>query len=100
MVDARKYFRKVRRIVLWAPLLTSLPYASIAVDNDPFTKIPAEQRQTLKNRLDDYVKLQRSQEWSKLYDLVSETGKGGVSREKFVAAMKQGHGRDFANEPD
>jgi hypothetical protein len=100
MVDVKGYFRKVLRIVVWAPFLTTLPYASIVVDNDPFAKIPAEQRQTLKNRIDDYVKLQRSQEWPKLYDLVSDTGKGGVEREKFVAAMKAGHGKDFANEPD
>lgn len=72
----------------------------IASANDPFAKIPPEQREALKKRLDDYAKLQRNQDWSNLYDLVSDTGKGGVSREKFIAAMKRGHGRDFANEPD
>ncbi|HYL87029.1 MAG TPA: hypothetical protein VE263_22590 [Candidatus Angelobacter sp.] len=100
MAEARRYFRKVFRIVLWAQLFATLPYATTAADNDPFAKIPAEQRQPLKSRLDDYLKLQRGQDWSKLYDLVSDTGRGGVSREKFVAAMKRGHGRDFANEPD
>lgn len=68
--------------------------------NDPFAKVPQEKREALKKRIDVYVKLQRDHGWSELYDLVSDTGKGGVTREKFVAAMNRGHGRDFANEPD
>src|SRR5215470_17520795 len=68
--------------------------------DEPFAKVPQEQREALKKRLDTYVKLQRERNWSDLYDLVSDSGKGSVSREKFVAAMNRGHGRDFANEPD
>src|SRR5882724_6878937 len=100
MLGTKKNIWKMLRNIVWAILPVLFSSSCIAVDNDPFGKIPAEQQQPLKNRLDYYLKLQRDQDWTKLYDLVSDTGRGGVSREKFVAAMKQGHGRDFANEPD
>jgi len=100
MPDVRRNSWVVLRKIVWAIVLLIFSSAGFAANSDPLAKIPAEQRQALKNRLDDCVKLQRSQDWSKLYDLVSDTGRGGISREKFVAAMKAGHGRDFANEPD
>jgi hypothetical protein len=100
MRDARRNVWVVLRNIVWVAILSIFSSACFAADSNPFSKIPAEQRQALKNRLDDYVKLQRSQDWPKLYELVSDTGRGGISRDKFVAAMKAGHGRDFANEPD
>lgn len=100
MRDVRRNAWVVLRNTVWIAILFIFSSACFAADSDPFSKIPAEQRQALKNRLDDYVKLQGSQDWPKLYELVSDTGRGGISRDKFVAAMKAGHGRDFANEPD
>jgi hypothetical protein len=91
-----KLFRKIACLAAWVALCS----VYCAGDNDPFARISVEQRQTLKKRLDDYVKVQRNQDWANLFDMVSDTGKGGVNREKFVAAMSAGHGRDFANEPD
>lgn len=83
-----------------AALLVSFASSSFAFVRDPFAKVAPEQREPLKKRLNDYIKLQRTHDWSNLYDLVSDAGRGGVSREKFIEAMGRGHGRDFANEPD
>src|SRR3981189_1271589 len=98
MPDFRRTGWVTIRSIGWAAVLFVFSSACFAPDSDPFSKIPAEQRQAHKNRLDVYIKLQHSQDWPKLYDLVSADGRGGISLEKFVAAMKAGHGRDFANE--
>ncbi len=66
----------------------------------PFSKIPADQREALGRRLDAYVKAHRANNWERLYDLVSDTGKGGIPRGKFVANMKSQHRLSFANFPD
>jgi hypothetical protein len=47
-----------------------------------------------------YLKANHRREWSKLFDFISEAGKGGVDRQVFVAKMKAAHGKDFANSPD
>jgi hypothetical protein len=62
--------------------------------------IPADQQDALAKRLDGYVKAHHAREWSKLFDFISDAGRGGVDRQVFVAKMKAAHGRDFANSPD
>ena len=67
---------------------------------EPFGTIQPEKRDSLKDRLALYVKANRARDWSKLYDLVPDTGRGGVSRQAFVTLMKAAHGTEFANDPD
>jgi hypothetical protein len=67
---------------------------------EPFSSIPSEQREILSRRLGAYVEANRERKWSKLYDVVSDTGRGGANREAFVAAMESAHGTDFAQMPD
>lgn len=62
--------------------------------------IPAEHREELAKRLDAFVKANRSKDWPKLFDLVSDSGRGGTSRDTFVAKMKAAHQKDFSNSPD
>ena len=62
--------------------------------------IPAEHREQLAKRLDAYVKANRSKDWTKLFDLVSDSGRGGTNRDVFVAKMKAAHQKDFSNSPD
>jgi hypothetical protein len=59
-----------------------------------------QQRTQLSERLALYVKANRDRNWEKLYDLVSRTGKGSVTRETFVVRMKSEHGTSFAGSPD
>jgi hypothetical protein len=66
----------------------------------PLSRIPAEQREAFTKRLDTYVNAYRERKWGKLYDLVSDVGRGGANRRIFVAAMKAEHGTDFAQMPD
>jgi hypothetical protein len=68
--------------------------------SEPFSNIPAEQREALAKRLVAYVEVYRDRKWNKLYDLISDIGKGGADRKTFVAAMTAEHGRDFAQMPD
>lgn len=67
---------------------------------DPFSNIPTERREQLPERLNEYVKAYRSRNWPKLYDLVSSTAKGGVTRQTFVARMTAEHGEQFSSFPD
>jgi hypothetical protein len=67
---------------------------------EPFSNVPVEQRQQLTARVGVYVKAYRGRKWNQLYDYVSDTGKGGVDRRAFIAAMKSEHGSDFAQMPD
>jgi len=67
---------------------------------EPFSKIAGEERTALSKQLEAYVGANQSRNWSELYFLISDTGRGGVSQETFVEAMKAGHGKSFANEPD
>jgi hypothetical protein len=67
---------------------------------EPLSNIPAEQREVLGKRLGTYVEAYRDRKWDKLYDLVSDTGKGGTDKKTFVAAMTSEHGKNFAQMPD
>ena len=60
----------------------------------------AEQREALARRLDAYVKTNRARDWGKVYDFISDAGRGSVNRQAFVARMKTAHGSEFANSPD
>lgn len=62
--------------------------------------VAADQRHALKTRLDGYVKAHYGRDWSKLFDYISDAGRGGVDRQTFVAKMKAAHGRGFSNSPD
>jgi hypothetical protein len=62
--------------------------------------VPVDRRDALAVRLDAYVKAHCARDWNKLYDLVSDAGRGQVERKTFVARMKAAHGADFANSPD
>jgi hypothetical protein len=62
--------------------------------------VPSEQRDALAVRLDAYVKANRARDWRKLYDLVSDAGRGGADLPTFVSKMKAAHGTEFANSPD
>jgi|SRR5580704_1300251 hypothetical protein len=68
--------------------------------SEPFSSIPAEQREALAKRLRTYVEAYRDRKWGKLYDLISDTGKGGADRKTFAAAMTAEHGKNFAQMPD
>ena len=74
--------------------------AALKSESDPFSNIPSEQRQNISKRLVAYVDASKERKWDKLYDLVSETGRGGANRKTFEAAMKSAHGTDFAQDPD
>ena len=62
--------------------------------------IPAEHRKELAKRLDAYLKANRTKDWPKLFDLVSASGRGGTSRDTFIAKMKAAHQKNFSNSPD
>jgi hypothetical protein len=77
--------------------------AAVAIagsSKDPFGTVPAERRETVENRLALYVKENRTHDWSKLYDLVSDKGRGAASRETFVTLMKESHGKKLAIHAD
>jgi hypothetical protein len=67
---------------------------------EPFSNIPPEQRESLSKRLGTYVEANKARKWDKLFDIVSDVGRGGANRQTFVAAMKSSHGSDFAQDPD
>lgn len=51
--------------------------------------------------MSEYVNAHRTRNWKTLYDLVSDTGKNGVNRQKFIAAMKAKHGgKEYSGMPD
>jgi hypothetical protein len=76
-----------------------MTYAGVP-KRDPLSIIPVQQRTQLSERLALYVKANLDRNWEKLFDLVSRTGKGSVTRETFVVRMKSAHGTSFANSPD
>lgn len=70
-------------------------------EKQPFSKLPREEQQSLTHRLSEYVKAYRNRNWKALYDLVSDTGKSGVNRQTFIAAMTAKHaGTEYADMPD
>jgi len=81
-----------------ALLLSSL--LLFATITDPFSNIPADRREGLSRRMSGYVQAYKTRNWTGLYDFVSDVGKGGATRELFVAAMQASHGKNFAQDPD
>jgi hypothetical protein len=70
-------------------------------EKEPFSKLPPQEQQSLTRRLSEYVNAHRTRNWKTLYDLVSDTGKNGVNRQKFIAAMKAKHGgKEYSGMPD
>lgn len=67
---------------------------------DPYANVPADKSESLRIRLSEYINDNRTRNWATLYGLVSETGRGEVSREMFISRMEQAHGLSFANYPD
>lgn len=67
---------------------------------EPLSEVPTAQREALTKRLAAYVEAYRGRKWDRLYDLVSDTAKGGTNRQTFIAAMKHEQGMDFAQMPD
>jgi hypothetical protein len=73
---------------------------TFAVDGKEWlSAVPNDQRDALAKRLDGYVKAHHASEWGKLFDFISDAGRGDVDRQAFVAKMKAAHGKDFANRP-
>ena len=66
----------------------------------PFSGVPVQEQKQLQNRLTEYVQTYRTHDWSKLYDLISDTAKRQVKREKFVVRMNAEHREDFSSFPD
>lgn len=75
-------------------------FALFAGITEPFSSVPAEQREALPKRLGGYVEAYKGRNWEKLFALVSDPGRGGANQQVFVAAMKSTHGADFAQMPD
>ena len=87
-------------IVLIIGLVLGGAAAFGAGSTEPFGAVPKENRLALKDRLALYVKEYRERDWGKLYDLISDKGRGGVNLKTFVTLMGVAHGRAFANYPD
>ena len=86
-----------------AVLLTVIACGALAASagtRDPYAAIPVDKRETLKMRISEYVEGNQRRNWGKIYDLVSDTGRGDTTREAFIARMEQAHGVSFANYPD
>ena len=86
-----------------AALLLALSCFTVSAQNtaQPFPKFPGNGQAALAGRLTEYLKAYRNKNWAALYSLVSDTGKGGVNRRAFVAAMSAKHGRTgFGGMPD
>jgi hypothetical protein len=60
---------------------------SPAAEKEWADQVPSEQRARLAKRLTAYVEANRSLDWNKLYDLISDSGHGGVDRPGFSAKM-------------
>ena len=89
-----------RRIVLILAACLASALCVAGGGTEPLSEIPAAQREALTKRLGAYVEAYRGRKWDRLYELVSDTGKGGADRQTFIAAMKHEHGIDFAQMPD
>lgn len=71
-----------------------------ATVTDPFSNIPADQRDSLPNRLNGYVEAYKARNWERLYGFVSDLGRASASQKIFAAAMQASHGKSFAQMPD
>lgn len=92
--------RLLIRLSFFLLALSTPTIIMIAAITEPFSNIPAEKREALLKRLGGYVDAYKGRKWEKLYEFVSNTGKGGANQKVFVAAMKSSHGTDFAQMPD
>ena len=91
----------MKRVVVLALITCATVLAArIGKPIDAYSNIPADKRESLKIRLSEYVNENRTRNWGKLYELVSETGRGELTREAFIPRMEQAHGLSFANYPD
>jgi hypothetical protein len=88
------------KVSSWILTISLSTCALFAAEAEPFSVVPAEQREALAKRLPGYVEAYKGRKWEKLYGFVSDTGKGGATLKVFTAAMKSNHGRDFAQMPD
>ena len=88
------------RIALCVAVCLTPPIIVCGQVTEPFFNIPPEQRESLSKRLGAYVEANKARKWDNLFDIVSDTGRGGANRQSFVAAMKSSHGSDFAQDPD
>ena len=86
------------RTIICSAVFISLSTAYAAIQ--PISKIPVKARVPLTKRLREFVTVNRSRDWAGLYRLVSDTGRGRISKQRFIDAMEAGHGRSFASEPD
>ncbi len=91
---------RMNRPILLAFIVCGALAASAGTGSDPYASIPPDKRETLKTRISEYVDNNQSRNWGKLYDLVSDTGRGDTTLEAFISHMKQAHGVSFANYPD
>jgi hypothetical protein len=67
---------------------------------DAYANVPADKTESLRIRPSEYVDDNRTRNWGKLYEMVSETRRGEVTCEVFISRMEQAHGLTFANYPD
>ena len=74
--------------------------ATASKPGEPYANVPADKREGLKTRLSQYVNQYRNRNWGKLYELISDTGRGDVTRQAFTSRMETAHGLSFANYPD
>jgi hypothetical protein len=58
-------------------------------EKDLFESVPAEVRESLRERLELLVKAQSSGDWEQLYDLLLDSERQGLEKEKFVARKKK-----------
>jgi hypothetical protein len=61
-------------------------------ERPPLPNLPQATQKPPASRVSKYVNAYRTRDWKALYDLVSEVGKGGVDRQRFITAMKAKHG--------
>ena len=88
--------------VLISVLMVSLPPLAFNAGRGrkPLSAVPGAQQSRLAASVAEYVKAYRTHDWEKLYDLVSNSARGGVARERFVARMRTTHGEPFSDYPD
>lgn len=74
---------------------------ALAAENQAWlSQVAVDHQDALAKRLDEYVKANRSQDWTKLFGCISDTARGGVNRNDFTAKMKATHRKDFSNSPE
>lgn len=86
--------------VLALALMACTAALAASEPTDPYANVPVDKREGLKTRLSEYVNQYRHRNWGKLYDLVSDTGRGDITRQAFSSRMEAAHGLSFANYPD